>query len=65
MVNRKIQCNRNYVYSFFDIFIFRIVLTKKYKSMKAIEDEFKQAQCITEVAARSSFVRRLLLKHFN
>ena len=47
------------------LFIFRIVLTKKYKSMKAIEDEFKQAQCITEVAARSSFVRRLLLKHFN
>ena len=38
----------------------RIVCTKYFFLMF-----LKHAQCITEVAARRCFVRRLLLKHFN
>ena len=48
--DRKIQCDRDYVHSLFDIFIsflFRIVLIEKYKSIKAIENNFYHK--VTEV----------------
>ena len=51
--DRKIHCNRNYVYLLFDIFLFRIVLTEKCKCIKAIEDDFYHK--LIEVKCSGSF----------